>query len=117
MAWYQEFKGGRTLYTTGGHTDATFSEPHFLKHWIASLHYVMGGDAPKPLDYSKAKVKRMPEENRFSKVVLEEKLDEPMELTVLPDNRILFVERRGNLKMYSPATGKTKVISKIPVNT
>ena len=59
----------------------------------------------------------MPEENRFSKVVLEEKLDEPMELTVLPDNRVLFIERKGNVKLYSPATGKVKVIAKIPVNT
>ncbi|QNF33745.1 ThuA domain-containing protein [Adhaeribacter swui] len=117
MAWYQEFDGGRSFYTASGHTDATFAEPLFLKHLYAGLHYVMGGDAPKPLNYSKAKVKRMPEENRFSKVVLEEKLDEPMELTVLPDNRVLFVERRGNLKMYSPVTGKTKVVTKIPVNT
>ncbi len=117
MAWYQEFDGGRSFYTAGGHTDATFAEPLFVKHLWAGLHYAMGGDAPRPLDYAKAKTKRMPEENRFAKVVLDEKLDEPMELTVLPDNRVLFVERRGNLKLYSPATGKTKVIAKLPVNT
>ncbi len=117
MAWYQEFDGGRSFYTAGGHTDATFSEPLFLKHLYAGLHYVMGGDTPKDLDYTQVKTKRMPEENRFAKVVLEEKLDEPMELTVLPDNRVVFVERRGNVKLYSPVTGKTKLITKIPVNT
>jgi cytochrome c len=117
MAWYQEFDGGRSFYTAGGHTDATFSEPLFLKHLYAGLKYVMGGDSPKPLDYTKVKTKRMPEENRFSKVVLEEKLDEPMELTVLPDNRVLFVERKGNVKLYSPSTNKVKLIATIPVNT
>jgi cytochrome c len=116
MAWYQEFDGGRSFYTAGGHTDATFSEPLFLRHLGAGLHYVMGGDSPKPLDYTKAKTKRLPEENRFSKVILGEKLDEPMELTVLPDNRVLFIERRGNVKLYSPATGKIKTIAHIPVN-
>ncbi|WP_247236536.1 ThuA domain-containing protein [Telluribacter sp. SYSU D00476] len=117
MAWYQEFDGGRSFYTAGGHTDATFSEPLFLRHLAAGLQYVMGGDSPKPLNYSKVKTKRMPEENRFSKVVLAEKLDEPMELTVLPDNRVLVVERKGAVKLYNPAAKQFKTITRIPVNT
>lgn len=117
MAWYQEFDGGRSFYTAGGHTDATFSEPLFLRHLGAGLAYVMGSDAPKPLDYAKAKTRLMPEENRFSKVVLAEKLDEPMELVVLPDSRVLVVERKGNVKLYSPATNKFTLITHIPVNT
>ena len=117
MAWYQEFDGGRSFYTAGGHTDASFSEPLFLKHLGAGLHYAMGGDSPKPLDYTKAKTKRLPEENRFSKVVLAEKLDEPMELAVLPDSRVLVVERKGDLKLFSPLTGKLSLIAHIPVNT
>ncbi len=117
MAWYQAFDGGRAFYTAGGHTDASFAEPLFLKHLWGGLEYVMGGDSPKPLDYSKAHTRKMPEENRFSKVVLDEKLNEPMELTVLPDNRVLFIERRGNVKLYSPKTGKVTVIANIPVNT
>ena len=72
-----------------------FLEPLFLNHVWAGLHYVMGGDTPTALDYSKAK----PEENRFSKVILEEKLNEPMELSVLNDGRILFIERHGAVKI------------------
>jgi cytochrome c len=117
MAWYQEFEGGRSFYTAGGHTDATFSEPLFLRHLGAGLRYVMGGDSPKPLDYTKAKTKQLPDENRFSKVVLAEKLDEPMELTVLPDSRVLVVERRGDVKLFNPSTGKLRLITHIPVNT
>ncbi len=117
MAWYQDFDGGRSFYTAGGHTDATFSEPLFLRHLGAGLRYVMGGTSPKPLDYTKTKAKLLPEENRFTKVVLAEKLNEPMELTVLPDSRVLLVERRGAVKLFSPSTGKLRVITTIPVNT
>ncbi len=58
-----------------------------------------------------------PEENRFTKSILTEKLDEPMEMTFLPDKRILFVERKGNLKAYNPKTKEVSVLATIPVNT
>lgn len=58
-----------------------------------------------------------PDENRFVKSVLVEKLDEPMEMAFLPDGRILFVERKGDVKQYQPKTGETKVIGHIQVNT
>lgn len=117
MAWYQNFDGGRSFYTAGGHTDASYTEPLFVRHLWEGLNYVIGGENPKALDYSKTILKKMPEENRFTKVVLDEKLEEPMELTVLPDNRVLFIERRGNIKLFTPTTGKSKVIAKIPVST
>lgn len=113
MSWYHEFDGGRSFYTNMGHTDETFSESLFLNHIWAGLHYVMGGDAPTALDYSKAK----PEENRFSKVVLAEKLAEPMELSVLNDGRIMFIERRGAVKLYNTKTKQMKTIATIAVST
>ncbi len=58
-----------------------------------------------------------PEENRFTKVVLGEKLDEPMEMALLKDGRVLFVERKGALKQYSPVTKEIKTLATIPVNT
>lgn len=58
-----------------------------------------------------------PEENRFTKVVLADKLDEPMEMTLLKDGRVLFVERKGALKQFDPNTGAIKTLATIPVNT
>lgn len=113
ISWYQDFDGGRSFYTAMGHTDQTFSEPLFLDHIWAGLNYVMGGDSPKNLDYSKAR----PEENRFAKVVLEEKLNEPTELSVLNDGRILFVERHGAVRLYNTKTKQLKTIATIPVST
>ncbi len=113
MSWYHEFDGGRAFYTAMGHTDETFSEPFFLNHVWAGLHYVMGGDTPVAMDYSKSK----PEENRFTKVILEEKLNEPMELSVLNDGRIFFIERHGAVRLYNTVTKKLKTIAILPVNT
>ena len=58
-----------------------------------------------------------PDENRFVKSVLVDKLDEPMEFTFLPDGRIVFVERKGEVKQFDPTTGITKSIGKIVTNT
>ena len=37
MSWYHEYDGGRAWYTNMGHTDATFTEPPFLKHLLGGL--------------------------------------------------------------------------------
>jgi cytochrome c len=113
MSWYQEFDGGRSFYTAMGHTDETFAEPLFLNHLWAGIHYTAGGDAPKPLDFSKAR----PEENRFTKVVLAKKLDEPMELNVLDDERVLIIQRKGEVRLYNTKTNELKTIATIPVST
>jgi cytochrome c len=117
MAWYHEYDGGRAFYTNMGHTEETFSEPLVLRHLQTGLQWAMGGAAPKPLDYSKARTPLFPEENRFSKIVLEEKLEEPMELALLPGNKVLFIQRRGDVKLFDPALGRSKTIASIPVST
>ena len=113
MSWYHEFDGGRAFYTAMGHTNETFAEDLFLNHVWAGLQYAIGGDTPVILDYQNVK----PEENRFSKVILEEKLNEPMELSVLNDGRILFIERHGAVRIYNTKTKKLKTIATIPVST
>lgn len=58
-----------------------------------------------------------PEDNRFTKVALTEGMDEPMEMTFLPQNKILLVERKGGVKIFDEKTGEMKLIATIPVNT
>ena len=110
MSWYHDFDGGRAWYTNMGHTEATFSEPLFLRHLLGGLRYAIGTGR---VDFSRAR----PEENRFTKVVLAEKLDEPVELAVLPDERVLFIERHGYVNLYTPKTRRTRRIATIPVST
>ncbi|MFK7947630.1 MAG: ThuA domain-containing protein [Saprospiraceae bacterium] len=106
MAWYHEFDGGRAWYTAGGHTKESFSEDLFLKHILGGIQYAIGEN--KPLDYSKAKTVSIPQENRFQMTVLASVFDEPMEMDVLPDGSVLFVERKGAIKKYD--VNKEKVI-------
>ncbi len=58
-----------------------------------------------------------PEDNRFTKVVLTEGMDEPMEMTFLPGGKILFVERKGGVKILDEASGEVTLVATIPVNT
>ncbi len=64
--------------------------------------------------YQTASPKR-PEENRFIRAVITEGLNEPMELAVAPDGRVLFVDRTGALRRYNPANSEVKQINTLPV--
>lgn len=110
ISWYHEFDGGRSFYTAMGHTDETFVDITFLNHLLAGITYAMGKGS---LNYNKAKTDRVPPENRFTKKILDFNLDEPMELAEIPGRGILFIERRGNLKLYDFKTSTTKEISKL----
>jgi cytochrome c len=111
MSWYQEFDGGRSFYTALGHTDETYTDVIFINHLWAGILYASGGEQPKPIDFSLAR----PEENRFTKVVLKEKLNEPTEISVLDNDRILFIQRKGEVRLYNNKTKELKTIANIPV--
>ena len=112
IAWYHDFDGGRAFYTGGGHTDESFSEEAFMQHlWGGIVH--AAGDGI--LDYSRPSV--VPEENRFQKVVLDDNLNEPMELVMLPDRRLMFIERKGAIYLYDPQTDSTRLINQLEVYT
>ena len=114
IVWYHDFEGGRSFYTGLGHTNESYQDSLFLGHLLDGINYAIGDSKP---DYDKATSKRVPEENRFSKTVLDFNLYEPMEMAILPDLNILFLERHGEIKYYEKETKKTEVIAKIPVNT
>src|SRR5690606_26968029 len=79
IAWYQEFEGGRSFYTGGGHESEAFDEPLFLEHLLGGIQYAIGNGE---LDYSKATAIVTPEENRFVKETLISNLKSPMELAI-----------------------------------
>lgn len=114
IVWYQEFDGGRVFYTGMGHTNESFQEKEFLDQLRLGVKYAIGNRKP---DYSKAREPRLPEDNRFRKVVLGYNLDEPTEFTILPDGRIIFVERKGAVKLYDPKTDSLLRINTFNVYT
>ncbi|MGB1398436.1 MAG: ThuA domain-containing protein, partial [Planctomycetota bacterium] len=46
--WCHQVDLGRAIYTAGGHTDASFSEPLFLQHLTGALYWAAGHDDWKP---------------------------------------------------------------------
>lgn len=114
IAWYHDFDGGRSFYTGLGHTDESFSEELFLSHLYQGIKYAIGEKKP---DFAKARAKRVPEENRFTKNVLGNNFDEPTEMTILPDSRIIFIERKGAVKLYDPKTDSINQINTFNVWT
>lgn len=41
-AWYHDYDGGRSWYTGGGHTSASYTEPDFRTHLLGGLRYAAG---------------------------------------------------------------------------
>jgi len=114
IAWFHDYDGGRAFYTGGGHTNESFTEELYLKHILAGIEYAIGGN--KKLDLSKAKSKRVPEENRFTKTPLAYgAFTEPTEMTVLPNLDILVVQRRGEILFFDNETEKLKEVGKLDV--
>jgi cytochrome c len=58
-----------------------------------------------------------PDDSRFTKVVLAQRIEEPMQFQILKDGKVLYAERKGKLKMYDPATQKISVIHEFAVST
>jgi cytochrome c len=114
IVWYHEFDGGRVFYTGMGHTNESFQEKEFVDQMLMGIKYAMGDRKP---DFSKAREQKLPEDNRFKKVVLGYNLDEPTEFTILPDGRIIFIERKGAVKLYDPKTDSITQINKFNVYT
>lgn len=114
VSWYREYDGGYLFYTSAGGTIESFKSEPFLKHIFAGIKYTMDKAA---LDYTKVHTERVPEDNRFLPIVLDTYLNEPIEMEVMKDGRVLFIERNGKVKLYNPAEKQTKVLADLDVHT
>ncbi len=106
IAWCQNFRGGRSWYTGGGHTEGSFAEPAFLKHLLGGIRWAAGavaGDCRATVD------------RNFRKVTLNDLPGEPMALAVLPDRRVLSTSRNGDIRLNDARTGRNSFAAKMPV--
>ena len=58
-----------------------------------------------------------PRWDRFQVEVLDDQIYEPMEMEVLPGGEVLFLERRGKMKLYDPFRRTTTVVKDFAVCT
>lgn len=107
MAWYHDYDGGRAWYTNLGHTNEAFGDATVLKHLSGGLKYAIGNNSE--LNFDKARTAKVPEEDRFSKVMLAGgQFYEPTEMTVLPNLDILVAQRRGEILLYKKGDSAIK---------
>ena len=112
ISWAQEYEGGRSFYTALGHTIESYTDENYLKHLLGGIQYAIGEGR---LDYSKVKTHRIPSEVRFVRTILATNLDEPTEMAIFPNGQIIFVERKGAIKLYDPATDTVETVCIFPV--
>lgn len=109
ISWYHEYDGGRAFYTELGHTEESYTEATYLQHILGGIQYAIGKNLM--LDYSKATTQRLPDEDRFTKQVLNSgNFFEPTEMTILPNLDILVAQRRGEIMFYN---NTTKALSQV----
>ena len=113
ITWYRDFDGGRSWYTGLGHTNEAWKDKDFLTMLWGGIQYAAGPGAP--VDYNNSRV--APEENRFQKNVLAFNLNEPMELDIFPNEDILFIERKGAIKLFKKGADSVKLVTTFPVHS
>jgi cytochrome c len=77
-------------------------------------HNFTASQASASNEYAQTDTLNRPDENRFTKTVLSNDLNEPMELAVAPDGRVFFVERAGKFYVYDPVQKKTRLLYDFP---
>ncbi|WP_351227458.1 ThuA domain-containing protein [Streptomyces sp. NPDC002133] len=97
-SWCQNYDGGRSWFTAGGHAASAFQEEGFLKHLLGGIQWAAGD---KPGDCTATKT------GAFQRTPLvTSDLADPFELAVAPDRRVFFIQRTGKLKVVDQSTLK-----------
>lgn len=114
IAWYHHYDGGRSFYTSLGHTKESYSDSTFLNHLWKGIEFAIGDNVA--LDYSKSKSNYPPIQERFSKTTLSKgELFEPIEMAVLPNLDILIIQRRGEILHFRNNTSELVEVAKLNV--
>lgn len=103
----QSYDGGRVVLL-----DADEADPAQMS---GLLTFCLGKNA---YDYARATTPRPPSWDRFTKVTLDDyDINEPMELAALPNGNVLFIERRGRMKLYEADKKASRIIATFDVCT
>src|SRR3954467_13943622 len=112
ITWCSDYEGGRIWYTGMGHTQASYSDPDFLKHILGGLETA---SRDKAADCGPNTRQAPPAAGDFEKVTIDDDTQNPMELDVAPDGRVFYIERDGRVQIWSPVTQQTVTAGTIPV--
>ncbi|WP_030572827.1 ThuA domain-containing protein [Streptomyces aureocirculatus] len=95
-SWCQNYDGGRSWYTAGGHAASAFAEQDFLRHLLGGIQWAAGAKAGDCTATKTGAFQRTP--------LATGDLADPFELAVAPDRRVFFIQRTGELKVIDQET-------------
>jgi len=105
-AWCQNYDGGRSWYTGGGHTDASFSDPAFLGHLLGGIKTAAGVEAA---DCSASQT------GSYELVPLDTNTGNPMALDIADDGTVFYAERNGRVQRIDAGSQETTTALTLPV--
>lgn len=117
IAWCQDFQGGRSWYTGGGHTTESYSEPEFLGHLLGGIRTAAGAEDADCSAEGGGDPTEPPADGDFEQVTLArgaEVTGEPMAMAVLPDGQVVHTSRDGRVWLTTPQA-TTTLAGTIPV--
>lgn len=112
LATWNDLEAGPELNQDNGRLlllPPSFTEAQLQK----AFKYTVGRNT-RP-DYSQTTTLAVPEASRYTQIVLSQGMDEPMQMAILPNNNVLFVERKGSVKLYNAAAKETTIIANFDV--
>ena len=113
VAWCKDYKGGRSFYTAGGHTPATFSEPAFRNHLGGAIQWAAGVTDPVYSDCGATVLANYQE----TKLSAPPNINEPIGFDIFPDGRVIQTARGGQVRLHDPKAGGEIVLATLPVYT
>ncbi|MFE9725861.1 ThuA domain-containing protein [Streptomyces sp. NPDC005794] len=95
-SWCQNYDGGRSWFTAGGHAPSAFQEEGFLAHLLGGIEWAAGA---KPGDCTATQA------DAFQRTPLATGgLTDPVDVAVSPDRRVFVAQRTGELKVVDQRT-------------
>ncbi|MBX7267644.1 ThuA domain-containing protein [Micromonospora sp. Llam7] len=108
ISWCRSVGGGRVWTTAMGHAAESYSETHFRDHVLGGVKWAAGNE---PGDCGGTVW------GNFEKRTLDNNTADPMALAVLPDGRVMYVQRGGQVKIFKPSTNSTVTAGTLSVYT
>ncbi len=105
-AWCQNYDGGRSWYTGGGHTDASYTDPAFLTHLLGGIKTAAGAENA---DCSAT------QSDSYELVPLDTNTGNPMAMDIANDSTVFYAERNGRVQRVDANSLQTTTALTLPV--
>lgn len=98
LAWYQYVAGGRSFYTSLGHSAAAWLDAGFQSHLLGAVRWAARGAG-------------------FGRAVLTHALRSPIALAVRSDGDVYIIERTGEVRILRAGSGQLETALVLAVDT